>query len=350
MRGTAKRPRHARGFTLIEAMMASVLAAVIIAPLTAAVMNINRTIIETKKRTALRSDAKLIGEYLAATVQGVGGDVVRPYMAALVENGSSLPPPTERGCRAIAGLPACDGSDRLTFMVQDQVRPVCTVLGNAGVNLQVDDSAGCCLDNGPGFTGQQALVVGASGIAVSVFLNTRTGSCNINAPPGLGSGVLPGTLASVGYPASLVVVSGRMIYVDRTTHALMMWIDATNPGAADADELTVLADNVWDLQLAPGYDALPQDGHVVDLDDGADEVLFNDTTDPSFPGEAGPFVNVRDVDLRTLRMSFAVGTSAQFDTGNSVLLLDGPTRSATGFYLEPTSVSVMMRNLNVFTQ
>ncbi len=340
----------ARAFSLVEAMIATVLAAVILAPLTAAVVNINRTIMETKRKTELRSEAKLVGEYLASKIQAVGGDVVRPHMAALIENGGAVAPPTERGCRNVAGLPACDGSDRVTMMVQDATHQVCTVLGNAGVNLQIDATSGCCLDVGPAFTNQQALVVGPSGISVSVFLNTRTGACNINAPPGLGAGVLPGTLATVGYPASLVVVGGRMLYVDRPAHSLMLWQDTANAGVADPGELTILADNVYDLQLSPGYDGLPEDGRVVDLDASTDEFLYNDAADPKFPGATGLFASVREDQLRMLRIAFAVGTRSQTSGGNGAQMLDGPTRTAAGVFLEPTTVSVSMRNVNVFTQ
>lgn len=354
-----------RAFSLIEMMAALVIASVIVAGATGAVMNINRFIVDTSKRATVLDEAKRLEEYLVVLAQGAGGGALRPHSAVLVENaGDPLPPAVApstggMGCRDVDGLPDCDasdqGADRLTVMVTLSAFPQCAITNVTGVNLNVGAGASaCCLDDASGglssWDGMQALVVGTAGVA-SVVLNSPNGpTCKTNAPPGQGSGLLPTALAAVGYPATLIAVEARTIFVDRVAHTLSYWTDLDGNGDATADELTVVHDNVHDLQVALGYDGLPEDGG---LDDGAaldDEFLFNHASDALFPGN-GNFGLVVGSQLRMLQIAVAVGTDSDISGGNEAQLLDRPAPiSVSGVFLAQTASKAYLRNLAVFTQ
>ena len=356
-----------RGFSLIEMMAALVIAAVIVAGATGAVMTINRIVADTSRRAVALDEAKRLEEYLTVLAQGAGGGAVRPHAALLVENAGgdeppALPPSTGgMGCRELDGLPDCDaanqGADRLTVLTLVSEFPACAVTGVTGVNLNVGaGSSSCCLDDATGgldsWDGRQALIVGNAAVA-SVALNSPNSSgpnCKTNAPPGQGSGLLPAALAAVGYPATLVVVEARTMFVDRTTHELKYWTDLNGNGDADDDEFTVVHDGVYDFQVALGFDGLPEDGILDDNVADDDEFLFNHVDDAAFPGN-GNLADVASSQLRMMEIAVAVGTHSQVSGGNSVQLLDRAAPiSVANVHLVQTASKAYLRNLAVFTQ
>lgn len=356
-----------RAFSLIEMMAALAIAAVIISGATGAVMTINRIVVDQSRRATAWDEAKRLEEYLISVAQGVGGGVVRPHTSILIENAGDPPPPAippssgGMGCRDIVGIPDCtdpdQGADRVTILRQESGFPQCPISGTTGVNLDVGaGSAACCLEDAvggvPSWDDVQALVVGSAGTA-SVSLNSPNSSgpiCRVRAPPGQGSGVLPTALAAVGFPATLVVVKASTYFVDRPNHALQFWTDLDGDGAASPDELTVVHDQTYDLQVAAGYDALPEDGRLDDFRDQTDEFLFNDPNDAIMPGN-GNFATVTTSQLRLVEIAVAVGTRVEVAAANEVQLLDrAAPLSEPGVYLSQTSSKAFLRNLAVFTQ
>ena len=357
----------ARGFSLMEAMSALAIAGVIIGGSTGAVMNINRLIADTSKRTAAWDEAKRLEEFLIARTQGAGGGALRPHASVFVENAGGAAPPAippstgGMGCRAITGLPVCtaadQGADRLTLMEQVTNFPQCPVTGTSGVNLDIGAGASaCCLNDAAGgaasWDGVQALLVGNNGLVASVRLNSPNVSgpnCKVVAPPGQGAGVLPTALAAVGV-GTLVVVTASTIFVDGPAHTLSQWSDTNGNGSAEIGEITLIHDRVYDLQMAMGYDGLPENGAVVDANSSSDEFLFNHASDATMPGN-GNFVTVTTPQLRILQIAVAVGTPSQISGGNSVQLLNRSAPiSFPGVYLTQTASKAFMRNLNLFTQ
>ena len=356
-----------RGFSLIEMMAALAIAAVIIAGATGAVMNINRVVVDQSRRAAAWDEAKRLEEYLISVAQGVGGGVVRPQTSILFENAGDPPPPAippstgGMGCRVISGVPNCtdpdQGADRLTILHELSGFPQCPIASTTGVNLNVGaGAAACCLEDAvggvPSWDGVQALLVGSAGTA-SVRLNSPNSSgpiCRVRAPPGQGSGVLPTALGAVGFPATLVVMSASTYFVDRPAHALEYWTDLDGDGAATPNELTLVHDQVYDLQIAAGYDGLPDDGRLDDFRDDTDELLFNHTNDALMPGN-GNFAAVTTSQLRLVEIAIAGGTRVEIAGANEVQLLDRAAPiSEPGVYLSHTSSKAFLRNLAVFTQ
>lgn len=339
--------RSPRAFTLMETMVAMTLASVIIASVVGAVVNINSTIMESKRRLESWSEAKVIGGYLAGWVQGAGGGALRPHDALLIENGSDdAAAPEGRGCGNLAGIPACGGSDRLTILMPDLSSSIQVIGRENGEgnnpNLEIDGDCAMPLL----MEGEQVLFVGATGRAISVTLsvpgNTNDNHCKVQINHGQNHHLLPGDLSNLGFPASIFQVSSTLMFLDRTNHSLML--------ANDSGQQSVLADNVYDFQVAAGYDGLPEDGRITDNDNASDEYLYNHGDDPAMPGADGAFATVRDDQLRMMRISIIVGVASSVMGGNTVSLLDGPPRTHAGIYLEPSSTRVSMRNVNVFTQ
>jgi prepilin-type N-terminal cleavage/methylation domain-containing protein len=353
-----KRTTRFAAFSLIEMMAALVIASVILAAATGAVMNINRLMADTTRRTAAWDEAKRLEEFLVALAQGAGGGALRPHQSLFVEDARSTPLAPGNNCRAIAGLPSCvaatEGADRLTVLTQVDAMPTCTILEHIGVNLRSTIGASaCCLDDGPtatSFENRQALLVGKTTTA-TVFLGARTSAggdpCAINVPPGKAGQaeqLLPRDL-DVGYPATLVVVDAATLFVDRAAHTLIRWNDVNGDLVMNSGETTLIHDRVYDMQLAAGYDGQPEDGRVVDLSNASDELLYNARADVAMPS------SVTASQLRLLQIAVAVGTPSATSGGNSVSLLNRPTAiSVPKTYLAATSSKAFMRNLALYTQ
>jgi prepilin-type N-terminal cleavage/methylation domain-containing protein len=355
---TARARLASRGFTLIEMMAALVIASVILAAATGAVMNINRLMADTTRRTAAWDEAKRLEEFLVARTQSAGGGALRPHQSLFVEDARATALAPGNACRVIAGMPSCtaagEGADRLTVLTQNDSMPTCSVVERIGVNLRSTAGASaCCLDDGPtpsSFENRQALLVGKTRTA-TVFLGARTSAggdpCAINVPPGRSGQaeqLLPRDL-DVGFPATLVLVDTATLFVDRAAHTLVSWTDSNGDLVVDANERSVVHDRVYDLQLAAGYDGQPEDGRVVDANDAADELLYNAKTDAAMPS------SVTASQLRLLQIAVAVGTPSATSGNNAVQLLNRTSAvQVPGTYLAATSSKAFMRNLALYTQ
>jgi hypothetical protein len=353
---------RARAFTLLEAMAALAIASVIIAGATGAVMNINRLLADTGRRTSAWDEAKRLEEFLIARAQGAGGGQLRPASSIFVEDARATALAPGAACRTIAGLPTCtlatQGADRLTVFTQRSDFPQCPVPDRAGVNIVVGPGSGaCCLDDAPtanAFEGRQALLVGDNGNVVSIRIHNRTSAggsanCSMNAPPGQGAGLLPSVIATA-IPGTLIVADAETFFVDRDPastrpHTLNVWTDLDGDTVADANEITTVHDRVYDMQLAPGYDGRPEDGKLVDSTNAADEFLYNSAADAAMPA------SVSVGQLRMLQIAIAVGTPSVVSGGNPVLMLNRSAPiSVPGVYLTQASSKAFMRNLALFTQ
>jgi hypothetical protein len=178
-------------------------------------------------------------------------------------------------------------------------------------------------------------------------------TCTLTVTNGMASSLTGTALTALTFPATATVVNMERYFVDRsgTNHALKRWVDADGNGTAAATEVRTVDDRFFGLQLAVGYDGLPEDGAVVDGNNNTDEWLFNASGDP-LPG-AGAWAGVVRSQLRMLQISIAVGAPSQIRGGNSVRLLNGPsitTATTPATFLMRTSGKAFLRNLDIFTQ
>ncbi|MDP2342532.1 MAG: prepilin-type N-terminal cleavage/methylation domain-containing protein [Deltaproteobacteria bacterium] len=331
-----------RGFTLLELMVAMAIATIIGAAAVGAGMLLNRVMVDTRKRAVLWDEAKRLEEAMLSQLQEAGGDPLRPHEAILVEN----------NCGARDGMPSCDGADRITITRSRIGLPPCKVSGTSGANLDVDAVSGvCCLfmaaDGSPLATSpweqRAALLLRADGTLVSLNLHNATnGTCKVNAPPGQGN---PNPkLLSAG---TLVAVEAVTIYPSPQgstgEYQLVQWIDGpiggvVGNGTVDPSEILLIADHVYDFQVALGYDGNPENGESIDVASTSDEWLGNAAGDA-----LNPVISLDQ--LRMIGIGIAVGVPSGRTIGAQ--LLDGPVRTRPGIYMATTRGSVMMRNLNI---
>jgi Tfp pilus assembly protein PilE len=82
--------RKARGVTLLELMVASAMALLVVTAATSAILLIIRTLNRSGQSSAMVAEVQLLSEFLVAQLQGVGGGAVRPWMVVAVENGGGV--------------------------------------------------------------------------------------------------------------------------------------------------------------------------------------------------------------------------------------------------------------------
>lgn len=329
-----------RAFSLMELMVALVLAGIIGGIAVGAGMNINRALVDTRRRAVVWDETKRLEEALLSRVQEAGGDPLAPHQAIVVEDNC-----TADGTR---GLPDCAGADRLTVFTVKPIRTCAVIATGAVLKAGPADSDACCVEPGAdplAFEGQAALLipttVGAP--AISVFLHTVNGaSCQVDAPPGQGN-VLPTALVN----GTLALVDVRTIFPEKhgAEYHLMQWVDVGAPanGSLDPGEAQLIADRVFDFQIALGYDGNPEDGDIVDNGNNSDEWAANAV------GETGAIPAPATADqLRMIDIAIVVGVKANGFNTQSIRLLNRATPvTVPGFYLAATRGQVGFRNLNV---
>lgn len=348
-----------RAFTLIEVAVTTAIAGVIVAVASTMVVQIMGAVRIAQVRIQADEEAKLLGEWLVFQMRGLGGDELRPWQSIAVDN----------DCGAVGDLPACDGSDRITVTVVDPNFGSCRIGSAAGANLisdlidspplgngdglpsKADDT--CCLDVFKGaatapspWEGRQAqLIDGADDSKVfPLSLGNRTSAngddCAINVPGNLPAGATPAG-------GRLVIATQKTFFRSPVATAklqantLYEFVDRNFDNIIDDGELTLIADNVYDLQLSMGYD---QDGNGrIDEDASAsDEWQYNATTDP-IP------IPFDDKKLRQLATGIVVGVPiTDRNAVSEARLLDGPTRRIPGVHLRGTLTRATMRNIFLF--
>lgn len=329
------RRRGPRGMTLIELMVASAIAAVIVSAATASVMAVYRSSRDAQMRASIDAEAKLLVEYLVSRIQPAGGGSFRPWSMVTVENDWNG-----------------DGSDRLILAELDTALGECTISSHNGSSVVYGfPDSPCCLDPVPTWDGRQVMVVSENGEnTLSLTINNTTsssGTCQANFTSWTASPLgqlnrLPGGDRSALVGGAMAVVKSKRFYVNKTTHELIMQQDTDNDGTW---EDVVLADEVYDLQLALGYDSGTADGHITDTGSSTDEWLYN------APGDTMATINstgADPTDLRMMAVGIIFGTRSTTMSGNPVKLLDGPQVTQPDRFLRGTIGRAMMRNLSLF--
>ncbi|MEW5852165.1 MAG: prepilin-type N-terminal cleavage/methylation domain-containing protein [Myxococcota bacterium] len=332
-----QRRRAARGFTLIELVIALAASLTILEVSSHLIVQMTTDIKAVESRASADVDAKLLVDFLVRTVQPVGGGNVRPWYAVWIED----------DCAPRAGLPDCQDSDRLTVLTLDSsfVAPECGVTAG-GVNGPLTTTAGCLV---AGMVNKHAVLTNSAGQHRSVVITAinSPGADQATFVTGQAAGLdqLPGSWAG----ATLTMVTVATYYWDSATHELKRWVDADADNTADAAEITVLADRVHDLQFAYGFDMInPADGRVSDTNSGTDEWQFNSTSDTLSSGllQVGTDIAARS-DLRLVAVGIMVGAPSP-KLESTASLLNGPLRSVQNVHLRAARSLAYTRNLFIF--
>jgi prepilin-type N-terminal cleavage/methylation domain-containing protein len=330
------------GFTLIELAVSLAMAGIIALVAVGAGMQVNRALVETRRRAVVWDEAKRLEEALLSTVREAGGDPMAAWQSVIVEDNCAA-----NGDR---NLPSCNGADRLTVLSAEPARPACTVQVT-GATLVGSPSSPCCLDGFSGSTTAAAVLVTED---KRVFTLTLTSldrpNCRVNIQPGQGNPT-PSTVGT-GSRGQVALMRPVTIFprqkTDSSEYELLRWTDLGTPatpanGVADEGEVQLVADRVYDFQIALGYDGNPENGDVLDNGTNADELFGNAEAIPATLPT--PFVADQ---LRTIDIAIAVGAPADRFTGKAFRLHNRASALApAGVYVAVTRGQVAFRNLNV---
>lgn len=332
--------RAPSGFSLLELMVALSISGLVITVATSAVLSIQRSIASTRASAQVDEEAKMLAEHLVSVTRNVGGSLLRPWNAIEVEN----------DCAAADGFPDCDGSDRLTLIDYDPEVGNCALIAKSGSKLLVEsvDTDGdliadtCCLDtlDLALWQDRSAQIIDKTGVWERVKLKKK-GAVDGHACAIEFSVKKKKLEALVG--ARLAATTERTYYLRRDMHTLHEYVDTNQNDVLDPEETRVVADQVYDLQVALGYDT-DNDGQVRDTNGTDDEWQFN------APGSDTP-AGWSERNLRMIAVGVVVGNRVPTSPGTtlpSLRVLDGAPVSAPRTLLRSSLARVYFRNNYIF--
>jgi len=357
-------PRAARGFSLIELMIALAMATAVAAAALMTSVQIGRAMSDTRRRVIVFDEAKRLAEALISEFQQSGGNPLTPQSSLIVNNGTCSP---INGQTPEATIPACDGHDRIlvtavrtTFLSSTgRERPLssCEVesVNGAVLKLRRDGSLCSCLfpespagrgnaDDEPSpFSRTLVMLVRDNGTLQTLRVRGTVSGCAVNVPPGGGNP--PTSALSTG---SIVPVTQRLFFtaLDPSlpgARQLRVWTDVAHGGSEpdgqpSIDEISLVADHLYSFQIALGYDA-GDDGDLLDRATRDDEWVGN------VPVDTRPANIAADSLLRMVGVGVVVGERANQAVGARVF--DGPQIDQPGIYMTTATTKVALRNLNV---
>jgi len=355
--------RLRRAFTLLEVMVASTMALIVISAGVTSVLLITRTMNRTGQGSAIVTEVKLLSEFLVAQLQGLGGGAVRPWMVTVIENNTGA-----------------DGSDVIRFADVPATVPtsatIMSNLGNGAFSLFVPEpfrgrGRGRCLladlrkdidnDGLPEATSNtaaaysslelsdhEAILVSPSGetwrsvVVQSVGLEESQGGCVVRLV-GTGTGLAPNGLLvgadrfiDVGGREDLEQWVGGQIAFVRAREWRFEPAGGGRPGrlverlrTRGAIEERTLFEGVLDLQVAVGYDFSPFDGALREnADTRTDEWINAGPADDIRVARIPAGLDAVDIDRVLIRMlDIAVVVALpRAERALDVAVLDGQSR------------------------
>ena len=359
--------RRARAFTLFEAALAMALVGIVAIAAIGLYAAVIRVFSNTRKTVALTDRSQAVIDYLTHELRSVGGNGIPASAALFVEDGCNA-----RG-DPVLGFPDCGDAaapverrppiagkaDRLTTFTALQGVPPCPITAISGPMVDGEGTASfvtrnpntganvCCFTTGSGSAPfMRTVILMKDGFFRPALLTNNTGTCTFKwqdiVPPSMrtlppSSNVPAPTMSNTFLQGLAVLVDFRTIYMDPSSHDLVMHMDQTFTDATlngygarptVAGERLRILDGVYDFQVALGYD-LDYNGDVTEVPGGgSDEWLYNAPSETLATAFTDPFDATR---LRLVRIEALVGLPTEGPSGGASV--SSPAR-------DPNSISV----------
>lgn len=327
---------------MVEMLVSLAIASIITAVGTTAVVSLYRQTVEMRKSIALHEEGKILMEAILPELQAAGGDSVRPHMAVSVQQGAG------------------GASDVLSIQQLAEASQSCPIQSKSGVNLIAEvPGQPCCLAPLVG-SGDYVTLVSTSGNLWVTLLPSaiNLAGCKLQAsganivsnqsqllPPTATAATSPSDINGIDAVefenAKLSVMYSTKIY--RNNDNQLVREDALD--SAGHGFVRILADRVYDFQVALGYDAPDADGVINDFGNTNDEIMGNAAGDAL--GSDG-LLNATDADLRTVWVGIVHGIPLQNKSPNRVRVLDGSLIFKDKTLLRATTGAASFRNLFIF--
>jgi len=336
-----------RGFTVIELCMALVSMAVLIMVASQILLSGLRDFYFYENQMNLSDRIILVSRLIENEFTMSGGNFLPPWLSMQVEN----------NCTTRIGLPDCAGSDRLSIATSlyDPISfaffPTLSVNTFDTVNKKISISFSPPALPCPIVATQQnqhVLMTNATTTEVYSLWTTNVDlvNCTFTVESDVQGNILnSANFATTNYAlGALSFVRIRSYYLDTIAHQLKYLEKTTNSATLDPADIHNLIYNVYDFQLALGYDTAPQDGQVDDSGTNIDEVLYNAPGD-SIATLGG--VGAGPSDLRQLFVAFVLGEPVKGNTAfvpKTFKNFDGPVVQAPHVNLQGLERKVFFRN------
>lgn len=324
-----------KGLTLVELMVSSFIAITMLMSSS----HFIKMIFQTSKKGAVREqlyrDMRVVTEFLSNDFRQVGGGSL-PLSASIW---------VEDDCAARGPFADCQNSDRVTFASLDASTKECPITGAPTANsLQISVVGGCCLTSD--FQSQQGMVVNQGFYRQVYYTSVDLATCQITLASGQGhSGMSNPPGAPTDWVGGVVaVVNLKTLYMDNTNNELKQFEDANNDGNIQTGELSILAADVYDFQVALGLDTKPMDGWITDTNNTMDEWLFNSAGDAM--GVDG-LLMAEFSDLRMISFGLIVGRRTNSLLENQISVFNGPIRQAPEVRFAKATSKVKVRNISL---
>lgn len=325
--------KGARGFTLLEVMVASAISVTILGLALSALTDLNRQMARVQQESVANDESKLLNDYISTAMVAVGGGMLRPWTSLWVEDGWGA-----------------TGADRLTFATLEDLALQCPIERVIGSRLWVDDEHDpCCLSSA--FLNRQIIAVSGEPDGNGHWANYRVDdvdlvSCAITLKEGMGA-VLDNAPTDVNAweEGFIAVVHLRQLWIDPAEDHLMVREDFDHDGIIDD---RVVADRVIDLQAAMGFDVAPWDWRVDNDGTTDDEWLYNDPEDTFSQGDGQRLEYAQLDELRMVMIGIITGAPTRSNPdSDAVRLLNGPPRKREGWVLRGFLSTTGLRNYDV---
>ncbi len=327
----------ARAFSLIELVVASAIAVIVTTASISSVLSVSRTLAQTREVAIVDDQAKHLIDFFVSSTQGAGGKGIRPWASVQAVNSTT-------------------DSDTLIIIRSKPEVDECAIVGRPGAGSVLElakDAAThtvCC--NTAAFENKKLTIITPDGNewGVAVSNNSNTSNCRVTFPPGGGGMAVDDSLSRMpgnqdNFVGGLVVAATVERWYRDSDNRLIRELDTNDDGVIAASERIVAAEEVFDFQVAQGYDA-DGDGIIFDDNSNDDEWFGNAVGDTK---DSGRLEDVPVDTLRMLQIGIIVGGVDNDAVGTSTRrLLDGPSRSATKTVLRPTIGRAFLRNLLTF--
>ncbi len=399
-RHIAQQGAQQRGFTLIEVVVASVMAGILTTAGLSAFVMFNQQRVRLERSLTADDTGKVVLQYLVRELQRVGGSVLRPWQAIAVEQDPCGKPGDPFGSKCVAG-------DRITFAFIDEaagftsceIKSLTDTSISFGLPLVHNGHTACCpLHRNSGAPISSTALkdkhimlqsTGNSGVSEEqyravTFTSGNTGNCTFNiitsaqvrplssrctsTDTSLCQDNRPGIAVFDGFinNGTAIPITVATAYIgclkapcnsgtDIENRALFLFSDR-NAGASANLTITVTDDNfaispnIADLQVALGYD-LDDNGEITESADGVgDEYLGNVFLDSDLKADFVEAFTNDDIPSRRLRM-IHIGVMAAIKVNDrsykSAAQLPGaPGLLATSLQLRALTSKAAFRSLN----
>jgi prepilin-type N-terminal cleavage/methylation domain-containing protein len=255
-----------RGFTLVEAMVTMAIAGIVTTAAAGAMAMIMRSVQNTRIGVTVTSNLVNTVQFLSKDIENAGGQGLPTQAGIMVENDT---------CPARDGMPACNGTDRVTIATAMPELPVCATRAGSRPNALSFQyvQGGCCFPSnigGNAVTGVAMLTgpnqifrpVQVTGIANAVceftVADAVPNSLYLNSPIVSDHASFAGDDFTPFVDGTATLVLLRTYYLDTATHELRV-----RHGVGASAQTALVADQIFDLQVALGVD-VDDDGRVAE--------------------------------------------------------------------------------------